>query len=374
MPEQIYYPSADDFFRDLLLQIQSAQSQILLEYYIFEKSSRVGQDIWQKLLEAAHRGVQVYVLVDGVGSRDWMWDSLELDPKLPLCVQIFNPVPWPISWALYKKKMQWKALTQFWSEVNRRNHKKVVVIDQKIVFIGSMNIHNEASQWVEAGVKWVDAGTASVLGRFFFFNRRKSFELFKGQMSLDFPIEHPRTVMVPKHLLLQQTRRQRKIFREQHKAAFKAAQQHIVLVTPYFVPSLWLVRAIARATKRGVKVSLLLSKTLDYRFLNWVIDKYLYTFLEMGVEIYKSRPMVHAKVVKADNWIHLGSSNLNQRSLRLDLEANVLISDKESASQVEQSLNNWIQNSERVTVENLNQRPWQEKLLGFLLQMFRTYL
>jgi cardiolipin synthase len=308
-----------------------------------------------------------------VGSRDWIWEKFEIDLNLKIHICVFNPVPWPIGRFLVRKTLIRHRFFEFWSKINRRNHKKVVIIDEKKLFLGSMNVHAAAFDWVEVGIK-DESELASIMSRFFFFFQRRSYVLFRGSSGSEAVAIHSGTLLAPDTLLLQHTRNQRKKFRNSHRHYFNLAKKEIFLVTPYFIPSIWLIGSLGKAVKRGVVVRLLLSKKLDYKFLNWVIDGYLFSLVDMGVEVYKSSPMVHAKLVVADDWVHLGSSNLNQRSSHLDMEANIVVTDEVAKREILDDVKRLIANSERVTIETLNQRPWQEKVLGFLLQIFKTYL
>ncbi len=370
-----FFRDSNSFFEGLIEKINHAQNFIILEYYILDFESKIGKKILEALKNADDRGVQVMLHLDGVGSRQWlMRDS-------PPCIfkngeiKIFNPIPWPFSRFLASQIPKMGKFLKYWSRINHRNHKKLAIVDGNYAFVGSMNIHDFAFQWVECGVM-CEREVVYVLLDTYLQLKKQSLILQRGEVHSDFF----KTVLKigsdsdAEEVLFQKTRNHRALFRRRHKKAFLQAQSHITLVTPYFVPTLWLMKSLIQACQRGVEVTLILSKSPDHRFMNWLADKYLYPLVDSGVKVFKAEPMVHAKIVMADSWVHLGSCNLNQRSLHLDMELNVQVRGKEKQDQVQNFVNDLSKKSDRVTLNKLNQRPLFEKVMGTLLYIFRTFL
>lgn len=370
-----FFEDSRSFFSELIEKIHSAQNFIILEYYIFDPDSEIGQKILLALEAADQRGVQVMIRLDGVGSRKWLLRS-----EVPLSlkngqVSVFNPVPWPFSFFLRAEGASMNHFLKYWSRINHRNHKKLCIVDGHYAFVGSMNIHAATFDWIECGVM-CEREVVYVLLDSFFQLEKTCFILHQGRLKpeLFHTVLKIGAASEAEDVLNQTNRGDRGQFRRLHKQAFQKAQDTITLVTPYFVPTFWLMKSLIQACRRGVKVNLVLSGRLDHRFMNWLADKYLFPLIDSGVMVYRVEKMVHAKVVMADSWVHLGSCNLNQRSLHLDRELNVQVRGEEKQNQVRRFVEGLIENSNGVTLETLNQRPWFEKLMGTLLYIVRAIL
>jgi cardiolipin synthase len=149
--------------------------------------------------------------------------------------------------------------------------------------------------------------------------------------------------------------RQRRAIERTLVSAFRQAQQRIDLVTPYFYPGHRLRRTLTRAAQRGVRVRLLLQGKLDYRLAGLAARVLYAELLTAGVEVYEYAPaFLHAKMALVDqDWVTVGSSNIDPLSLLLNLEANVVVSDTPFATQVSGLFEAAISESRRISVSPL---------------------
>ncbi|MCB0406727.1 MAG: hypothetical protein KDD34_00910, partial [Bdellovibrionales bacterium] len=173
------YNTSALFFEDLIHAIDQATSEVLLEYYIFHRDSQIGHDLINALERASRRGVQVRLLLDGIGSLDWFYRANAFSTNSTVQVFIFNPVPWPMVYFLGLKASSVDRFLKYWSRVNQKNNKKVAIIDQSRAFIGSMNIHEETFHWQEMGVQ-IDAQELTLLRSHFFGLCEDAMEIQRG--------------------------------------------------------------------------------------------------------------------------------------------------------------------------------------------------
>ena len=269
------YTEGDCLFEDMLAAIGQAQKQVWMETYIFA-DDEVGHSFAQALSERARAGVQVRLLVDALGSLFQFYRSLE--PELERSgVQVRHFHRW-----------HWREPLRY----NRRDHRKLLVVDGKKSFLGGFNIHRQSSQRYFGAARWRDTH-ASFQGDL----ARQAAELFDAFWHGDrdrLPREDPRanSVLVPN-----QTRIGRRRIASIYDDFLGNAKEQVCLTTPYFVPDHRTQKALLAAVKRGVDVRLLVPRTSDVRLARWAANAVYARLLDGGVRIFEYLPrMVHAKV------------------------------------------------------------------------------
>jgi cardiolipin synthase len=133
---------------------------------------------------------------------------------------------------------------------------------------------------------------------------------------------------------------------------------------------------MAMAALRGVRIRLVLPSVVDYHFMRWAADAYLWQLLEHGIEVYRRPPpFVHTKLLIADRrWVLFGSANLDPRSFRLNFEFNVEAYDATLAERLSVWLDERIAESQRVTLEQMDSRPTWRRLRDGVAKVFSPYL
>ena len=370
--EQIF-TNGDEFFAELISAIASAKKSIELESYIFE-SDEIGQRVIAALCEAARRSVNVRVVVDALGSPVWKAAySAELD-KSGVKYDVFHEfIPSSKFRHALSKPTSWlHRLLGHLKNMNRRDHRKLVLIDDYIAFVGSMNISRVHLSSLSGDKVWRDTSavvhgeSAQVLRAGFEriwtpWSRRR---FGTGLSLLRLPISLVR---------LNSTRRLRKRNYRDLLLRLRSAKKRIWITTPYFVPSSAVIRNLRHAARRGVDVRLLLPAKSDVFFMPWVASASLHALAGTGMRVFEYRPRVlHAKTLLVDDWAVLGSSNFNHRSMFHDLEADVILSSAASinrlAAQFEEDLG--------MSIE-LNGKNGSSAVLRFLgrsLLIFRNWL
>ena len=287
-------------FSKMLKDIDSAKSNIYLENYIYEHDE-IGRAFRDALVEKAKQGVKVKVLLDAWGTR--------LPKNYWMVLESFGGE------VRYFRQLQyaWRMI----SVNHERNHQKLLLIDDKITYIGSSNITHRFINWRELQLRLVGDKTEFFVKAFNGIWRNHTKLRIKRIARIiykDFEILQDLPSFV------------RKLTERRYIKLLKNAKREINIETPYLVPSFNLRRAFVKAVARGVKVRLILPYRSNWKIADIIRNRYLGFLSRGGVEIYYYNPrMLHSKLLIVDNkFFILGSSNLDYRSLRHNYEINLL--------------------------------------------------
>jgi len=344
----------DDLFPAMGTAIAQARRTIWLATYIFHDDA-VAQTLALLLAEAARRGVQVRVVVDGFGSKATLSALREWMVPAGVELAVFRPID---RWWSYFQPGQ-----------ARRLHQKLCVVDSQVAFVGGINLIADRNDlhhgWSDAprldfacrlrghAVAGVEQSvqaiwTRAMLGRVW---RDELASLARSaapmararRLATRLRIVRPHRAAQPDDqppvnlaFVVRDNLRQRRSIERVYMEAIQHARERIDLVTPYFYPDRQFRVALINAAQRGVRVRLLLQGKIDYRIAG-VAARVLYDeLLAKGVQIFEYTPAyLHAKMAVVDaDWATLGSSNIDPLSLLLNLEANVVVLDAPFAQRV----------------------------------------
>ncbi|AZV29262.1 cardiolipin synthase ClsB [Pseudomonas syringae] len=313
--------NGEEYFPRVFEAMRAAKSEILLETFIvFE--DKVGMELQEILIDAARRGVRTTVSLDGFGCGELSTGYLTALSDAGVHLQIFDPAP---------KRL---GIRTNWF---RRLHRKIVVVDGLIAFIGGINFSGdhladfgpEAKQDYSVEVQGpavADIHHFALLqsgrpgrARFWWQRRRQR----RAEMAFD---DHDGQV----RLVFRDNDRHNTDIEDVYLQVLRRAQRRVVIANAYFFPGYRLLREIRNAARRGVEVRLILQGQPDMLVAKLAARMTYDYLLKAGVQIheYCERPL-HGKVALVDEeWSTVGSSNLDPLSLSLNLEANVLIRDR----------------------------------------------
>jgi cardiolipin synthase len=154
----------------------------------------------------------------------------------------------------------------------------------------------------------------------------------------------------------------------------KKAEKKIYLMTPYFIPKRRMIRALGKAAKRGVDVRILISLKTDVKFFKWLQYFYYAYLLKKGVKVYQyTDSVLHAKNYIIDDFMTIGSTNLNHRSFMHDLEVDLVIQDVDNRKKVEEHFIASSESQRAITLEGLKQRPLWDRILSRLFFTFKYW-
>lgn len=308
---------ADQYFAQLIRDIDCASHGIQFEVYIFE-NDRTGKQFIRALARAAKRGVGVRLILDGVGS--WELPGSVVDDLIAsgVEVEIFHPLPW-------SETSQSKPWHRLFELMNRRNHRKVVLIDNKIAWIGSLNVTQDHLAPEQGGEGWRDIAIRIAGANFE--DLRRSFNIIwkfsrkmKNIQRSKFKAATPEVFRINLGIV-----HRRRLSVDLHCRLLEA-NKTIWIINPYFVPNQKILNALKKAAIDGVSVQLILPQRSDVLFMEWASSVFYRDLLKAGCQIFELQDeILHAKVTIVDEWMCLGSSNLNQRSLLHDLECDYVL-------------------------------------------------
>jgi len=355
--------NGDQIFPAMLSAIRGAQKTITFETYIYW-SGQIGKDFAEALSERARAGVKVHVLLDWVGSSKIDDSYLKLMESSGVQVRKYHP-------------LRWYNL----GRMNNRTHRKLLIVDGRIGFTGGVGIAEkwtgnaqDPEHWRDSHFKlegpavaqmqatfmdnWVKT-TGKVLHGADYFPLLKAAGSAKGQIFSSSPTGGSESM----HLM--------------YLLAITAAQHSIELSSSYFVPDELTRKAMVEALKRGVKIRIITpGEHIDTETVRRSSRGLWGELLEAGAEMYEYQPtMFHCKVMVVDGLLtSVGSTNFDDRSFRLNDEANLNIYDADIAQQQIAVFEQDLKRSRRITLEQWRKRPLSEKawekaaaLLGPLL-------
>ncbi|MER2623868.1 MAG: cardiolipin synthase ClsB [Accumulibacter sp.] len=350
--------SGAEYFPALITAINEARRQVHLESYIFEDDA-TGRAVAAAMANAARRGVTVRVLVDGFGAREF---ADRLQPGLVAAgVQAMIYRPDIARFHLRRHRL-------------RRLHRKLVVIDGEIAFVGGINIIDDLNSPHQLPPRYdyavrvegpLLAPIQLALHRLWELvlwaklNRR--YRLSKISYKEPEPRGHQTAAF-----LVRDNIRHRRDIEEAYLQAIAAAEDDIILANAYFLPGRRFRRALQDAVKRGVQVVIVLQGRVEYRLLHYATQALYGKLLGAGIRIFEyQRSFLHAKVAVIDrHWATVGSSNIDPFSLLLAREANVVMRDEKFASELRHSLCQAMRNgAHELPVDSWKRLPWHSRLL-----------
>lgn len=321
-----------EYFPALEQAINEAQHHVYLQSYIYE-ADQIGLRIGEAMMQAVARGVAVYVLIDGFGSKALTVAYIESLRAAGVHLMIYRQKISP--WTLKKTRL-------------RRLHQKVVVVDDSIAFVGGINIiddHNVPHQIaprLDYAVRVQGALLPEIANSVKKLWQHLAWRHFHNKpiANLDppTPSSYPNAGIEAAFVTRDNIMHRRDI-EAAYLKAIHSAKQEILIANAYFIPGRRFRQSLLSAAKRGIKVKLLLQGRKEY-FLMFATHAFYNVFLKNGIEIYEYRKsFMHSKVAVIDRqWATVGSSNIDPFSLFLAREANIFVKDKDFASTLQQDI------------------------------------
>ncbi|KKO16523.1 MULTISPECIES: cardiolipin synthase ClsB [Pseudomonas] len=345
--------NGEQYYPRVFEAMAQAREEILLETFIIF-DDKVGQQLQQVLIDAARRGVRVEVAVDGYGTADLPETFIAAMTDAGVSFHAFDPQP---------------RLVGMRTNLFRRLHRKIVVIDGERAFIGGINY--SADHLGDFGPMAKQDYAVEVVGPVVA-------QVHASSKRLMSPVLQPPSAVRPltepagtcTAVLVERDNKVRSTDIEAHYLqAFRSARRRIVVANAYFFPGYRLMRELRNASRRGVEVRLILQGQPDMRWVR-ALSRLLYNYLlRDGVAIheYCQRPL-HGKVALVDDeWATVGSSNLDPLSLSFNLEANLFIRDRDFNQQLNQHLQTLAsEQCKPVTLERMVRGYWWRAPLIFL--------
>ena len=353
--------SGSEYFPALLAALDGATSEIFLESYIFADDN-IGHAVVDALCRAAQRGVQVNVTVDGFGGRNFSTDFLPRLNAAGVRAMLFRP-------EIGRFHMRRHRL--------RRLHRKLVVVDARIAFVGGINIvdDNNAQEDMCPRYDYAVRAEGPVVRQAHQAARRlwdtMTWVNFKRRFRrpLDSPTDNPASGTQSAAFLIRDNIRHRNDILNAYIAAISEAQNEILIANAYFLPGVRFGRALQMAARRGVQITVMLQGKTDHPLLRFATQALYVAVLKSNIRIFEyEKSFMHAKVAVIDGeWATVGSSNIDPFSLLLAKEANLVVRDAQFASQLRQSLlDAMLDGAQEVVSESFARQHFHSRLLRWL--------
>lgn len=357
------YTDGASKFESLKQDLLNAKKSILLQYYIF-LDDIIGNEIADILISKAKQGVMVKVIYDHIGSfsaRNRFFDKMK---QHGVETHPFFRVNFP----------------HFANRINWRNHRKIVVIDGNIGYIGGMNIADRYVNGLPNGEEWRDTH---------FRVRGDIVESLIYSFAIDwnFLKKNPYVpeVKTERSEICNLTGVQLVTGGPTERwnnltlcflRAISSARRKILIQTPYFLPTDGLLNALEAAALAKIDVRIMMPRNTDSRLLHYASFSYITQCLKAGIKVYLYEPgMLHAKaMIIDDNFVTAGSTNFDFRSFENNFECNLLIYDTEINRKMRAIFFNDLKRCKKLTLEQWKKRPLPQRFLESLLRLVSPIL
>jgi len=349
---------SDEFFRQLISDIEQAKSTCFMEFYILQSGGETDK-VCQALQQANKRGVRCKLLLDSIGSKDFLTGKV-CRALRESGVKIIECMPAGLLRAIFVR-------------VDLRNHRKIITIDGQIGYTGSQNLvdpkffkqDQDVGQWIDLMVRIqgpvVEIMTASFLYDWALESGERLEALkVKGELEPVAPAGNIPVQLAPSgpgyaedaiHNLLLTT--------------IYAARKELILTTPYFVPDNAILAALKSAAQRGVKVTVIVPEKNDSKLVHYASRARYCELLPAGVKVMVfSGGLLHAKTISVDNdFCLIGSVNLDMRSFWLNFEMTMFIYDQGLTNQLREIQQSYLLSSFSLDEDNFKNRSFYERFL-----------
>ncbi len=351
------YSTSEEAWHAMYDAILSAQKSIYWEVYILI-DDEVGKKFFNLLEKKSKEGVDVKLIIDGIGSFSVSKSRIEKLKKSGVDIRIFH-----------ERKHRYRGL---WSKMISRTHRKILVIDQKIGFIGGVNVQKHMKEWLDIHVKIEGKAVRSLLRAF-----AKIYLISGGDKKnvkhlLRYKFRVKGSLI---NFIYDDADNKRSKMRKKYTEALLKARERVILFSPYYFPDRKLIKALWKAKRRGVRVDLLIPFRTDVRLATYAAYAWLAFMAKAGVNIHLSDKMMHGKgVIVDDEWAIVGSSNIEHGSFYNYYEANVKIEDKLTVKKLKGILTGWINTSKKFDRKAWRKRSkWQRFKENIAYRLYRIW-
>lgn len=330
-----------DKFRALIQEMEQAQNYIHMQYYII-KNDELWQKIEEVLIRKAEQGVEVRILFDSMGCRSMHYKDWKRLEDAGVEVAEFFPA----------------LLGNLQLRINYRNHRKIVVIDGRIGFVGGFNIGREYigldkkfGYWRDTHLCIEGAAVTTLAVRFVLdWNYAAKENLFVEDRLFQIP-EYKRNGRDPVQIISSGPDSKSAEIKNNYLRLINKAQHHIYIQTPYFIPDDSIKDALYMAAKSGIDVRIMIPCKPDHPFVYWATYSYIGEMIDAGAKCYTyDNGFLHAKGITIDGKVSCyGTANMDIRSFMLNFEVNATVYSERTTRKLEEAFENDIKQSTLIT-------------------------
>lgn len=340
-PQYKIYTSSGAAWDAMRCAIGRAKHSIYWEVYILV-DDEAGQHFFDLLEKKGKEGVEVKLILDGFGSFSVSRSRIESLRKAGVDVRFFH-----------ERKHRYRGL---WSMLVSRTHRKILIIDERVGFIGGVNVRKHMKEWKDIHVRIKGRVVHSLLRAF-----AKMYLICGGDKK---EVRHllkykARVKQDMVDFIYDDSHKQRSVMKRRYTEALLKARERVILFSPYYFPGKDFLRVLSAARRRGVRIDLLIPLRTDLRIATYAAHIWFSVMAKAGVNIHLTKDMMHGKgVVVDDDWAIVGSSNIDQTSFHDNYEANIKIADKKTVRKLRTILLGWIQSSDKLDLKTWEKRSF----------------
>ena len=354
--------NGEEAYPAMLREIDGAAGHVFLSTYIFE-TNRTGREFIEALGRAVVRGVEVRVIIDGIGNLYSHPRAAHLLAEKGVNVATFLP-PRLLPPAVH---------------INLRNHRKILVIDGRVAFTGGMNIgdrhlvdrRDNPDRVVDTQFRLIGPVVGQLQNLFW-----EDWSFVTGRELNRFPTDCAERGKAECRTIAEGPDEDIDKLLSVLVGAVSAARHTVAIMTPYFIPPRELVGALQAAALRGVEVIIILPAKNNLPFVFWASRNMLWEVLQHGVRVFlQPPPFVHSKLFVVDgHYAQVGSANIDPRSFRLNFELVVEVFDREFAGKLDRHFETVRERSHKVTLAEVDGRSLPARIRDGLAWLLTPYL
>jgi cardiolipin synthase len=318
----------------MLSAIEQAKKSIYIEMYIFLDDTSASHDFAGQLKKKAREGVRVIIVADAFGSSALKPESIQ------------NLKAAGIEFIFYSNWL-------------RHIHRKIMLVDEKIAFIGGVNIGQQFSKWNDLHLRLTGRVVKPILKSFAY-----TYGMSGGQDKKILQNREKKFASKLRFWMIEHSP-VRNIYslKDQYLEKITAAQSSIQLVTPYFTPPRWLIALLDNARQRKVRVEIIIPKKTDLPFIDRINHRYMYNLSRTGINFFLTPQMNHAKILLIDQKIGLiGSQNLDHLSFSFNAEAGIFFEEKGLIKELSQTITDW-----KIEADPFHPKKYKMKAVDYLI-------
>lgn len=356
--------NAEPTYKEILQALESASEYIHMEYYTI-RNDETGMKFLRLLMEKARLGVKVKLIYDGIGSYDLEEKCVQELKQAGVECHCFLP----------------PLIAFFDKRANYRNHRKIVVVDGRVGYVGGINIGDEhlgldpkLGFWRDTHLKLVGDAVYHLQHIFL-----TDWHFVSGQSLQDDPTFFPAHECQGNEkvqMISSGPDTQHNPILEMVFTAINHAQKKLYISTPYFIPDRSLMVALKNAADSGVDVRIILPGVTDSIFVYWGSLSYIQELLQVGVRFYRyQKGFIHAKIIIVDDMLaSVGTANMDMRSFFSNFELLVQLYDSHNIERLEQDFMLDLEISKEMKEEHFNNQSWLEKVRISICRMLSPLL
>ena len=342
---QVYF-AGEEFFSDLKKEIANAKKFINMEDFIFQFDG-IGKEIADLLIKKAKEGVEVNLIIDGVNLANYKLKSYFKNTGVHLYLFFRTYIP------------------IFNIRINYRDHRKVTIIDNRVAFVGGMNIGDEylgkgkIGYWRDTSVK-IYGDIVSTFEKEFYFSMSivKNKFLKDEKTSNEISLKYEEEDNVYMQVISSGPNYEFPAIRDNYIKLIQEARKSVFIQTPYFVPDDLLLDTLKSAVLSGIDVKIMIPNKADHPFIYWINQYYVAELLRLGANIYRyENGFIHSKTILVDEEVvSVGTCNFDYRSFYLNFEINLNIYNKDVANSFKTQYYKDIAISKKLTFNDFKRR------------------